>query len=90
MTESIQPARHIKGSLEPVPQVQKREYPEEEYGVVILPPILGETNEELSSYPEDYIEYSMQRMKAYKEVHGELPEWKAAGGEDEGREAEGL
>lgn len=46
-----------------------------EYGVLILPPVIGESNEELDSYPDDYIEYAQDRLRAYKEDHGELPHY---------------
>ena len=46
-----------------------------DYGVVIIPPRLNEHNEELDSYPEDYVEYCKDRMRAYKEKHGELPKY---------------
>lgn len=46
-----------------------------DYGIVVLPPVLDEHNEELESYPEDYIHYAQDRLRAYKEEHGELPKY---------------
>lgn len=46
-----------------------------DYGVLILPPVLDEHNEELDSYPDEYIEYVQDRLKDYKEEHGELPKY---------------
>ena len=46
-----------------------------DYGVVILPPVLDETSPEIDSYPADYIEYAQDRLRAYKEEHGELPRY---------------
>lgn len=46
-----------------------------DYGVVIIPPILGESNPEIDSYPADYLEYCKDRMRAYKEENGELPKY---------------
>ncbi len=46
-----------------------------DYGIVVLPPVLDEHNKELDSYPADYIEYAQDRLRAYKEEHGELPKY---------------
>ena len=46
-----------------------------DYGVVIIPPKLDDHNEELDSYPADYLEYCKDRMRAYKEANGELPKY---------------
>lgn len=46
-----------------------------DYGIVVLPPVMGESNEELDSYPEGYIEYAQDRLRAYKEENGELPRY---------------
>lgn len=82
MREGLDVVAHVKGSLQPVEPKKQQQETDEEYGVIILPPIMGETNEEVSGYPEDYVEYSLNRMKMYKEAHGALPEWKREG-EDE-------
>lgn len=77
MKETIQTVNHVTGSLSPTgPNVKQEAAAAEEYGVIILPPILDETNEELDKYPQDYLEYSLSRMKQYKEAHGDLPAWK--------------
>lgn len=46
-----------------------------DYGIVVLPPVMGETNEEIDSYPADYIEYAQDRLREYKREHGELPRY---------------
>ena len=46
-----------------------------DYGVVILPPVIGESNEEIDSYPQGYIEYAQDRLREYKAEHGELPKY---------------
>ncbi len=46
-----------------------------DYGVVVLPPVLDESNPEVDSYPADYIEYAQDRLRAYKKEHGELPKY---------------
>ncbi len=46
-------------------------------GVIILPPIMTDTNPEMDSYPEDYVKYAQERMREYKREHGELPQWEA-------------
>lgn len=47
-----------------------------DYGVVILPPVIDESNPEIDSYPEDYIQYAQERLREYKAEHGELPKYK--------------
>lgn len=46
-----------------------------DYGVVVLPPVMGTENAEVDSYPADYIEYCQDRLRAYKEKTGELPKY---------------
>lgn len=79
MIEDIKSSRHITSSLK-LKDLENRATEETTAdigGVIILPPIIGESNTEVDSYPADYIEYSLNRMKEYKKEHGELPEWKA-------------
>lgn len=60
-------------------------------GVVILPPVMGSTNPEAEQYPEDYVAYCQERMRAYLQEHGELPAWDMSGIEhhaEEQREAD--
>lgn len=68
---------HIKG--EPAPQITgpANHEPEEriDSGIIILPPVADEENPELDSYPEDYVKYCQERMRAYKKANGELPAW---------------
>ena len=78
--EQIKAAVHITGSLKPVDPtaVSDRNTAGEDgidYGLIILPPIEGEYSEEMSGYPQDYIEYAQGRLRFYKEQHGELPTW---------------
>lgn len=44
-----------------------------EYGVVIIPPVYGQTNEEVDGYPSDYVMYVQERLRKYVTEHGELP-----------------
>lgn len=55
------------------PREDERE--EEVGGVVILPPVIGDTSAEIDSYPADYVEYCLQREREYKRTHGELPRY---------------
>lgn len=48
---------------------------EEVGGVIILPPVIGDTSEEIDSYPADYVEYCIQREREYKRTHGDLPRY---------------
>lgn len=48
---------------------------EEIGGVVILPPVIGDTSAEADSYPADYVEYCLQREREYKRIHGDLPRY---------------
>lgn len=55
-----------------------------DYGIVILPPIDGDTNPEMESYPADYVEYARDRLREHKREHGELPKWeRGTTGKDE-------
>lgn len=45
-------------------------------GILILPPLNTQTNPEMDSYPDDYIEYAQGRLRDYKAEHGEFPKWK--------------
>lgn len=77
MIEEIKSSRHITSSLK-LKDLENRATEEATAdigGVVILPPIIGDSNTEVESYPADYVEYSLNRMKEYKKEHGELPEW---------------
>ena len=46
-----------------------------DYGIVILPPVDGETSGEVEIYPADYLEYCQDRLRSYKAENGELPKW---------------
>ena len=46
-----------------------------DYGIVILPPVQGDSSTEIDSYPADYIAYSQDRLRDYKREHGELPRY---------------
>lgn len=54
--------------------------PEEgiDYGVVILPPIMGTENEVIDNYPAEYIERSQEKLRAYKKENGSLPHYTEA------------
>lgn len=58
-----------------------------DYGLIILPPIDGSDNPEMNGYPADYLEYAQQRLKKYKQEHGELPQWDYGKGKDAERGA---
>lgn len=76
--DTIKGLNTLTGSLqtkEPIVREQEQTEDSSTGGIIILPPIAGDTNAELDSYPQDYIEYSMQRMEQYKKEHGELPAW---------------
>ena len=80
MREEIKAARHITGSLKPREPAATSERDTAgtdgiDYGLIILPPIDGEYSEEMSGYPQDYIEYAQGRLREYKEKHGKLPKW---------------
>ena len=48
-------------------------------GVIILPPIMGDTSAEIDQYPADYVEYCLQREREYKRINGEYPKYEHHG-----------
>lgn len=69
----------FSGAFKPISYEEPKESQTAEegidYGVVILPPVMGESNSEVESYPEEYLDFCQDKLRSYKKENGELPQW---------------